>query len=332
MNILVTGASGRIGANVVLKLVSEGHRVRSLVRPDSPRISKLARFDTEILPVDLADRAALEKSISGMDAILHAGAHLGGGVSEQFDVTLGSTFTLLEAARRHCPDLRRFVLISSTAVYEGTAYRPDPILEHEASYALSGLYAAAKISSEAFCIAYHRRYGMPVCSLRFPVTFVGRELLPAFEVETHLGALTACADLSASEAACKERLERLKAEGRRWVIPLNPEPPHLPWKRHWCDVRDAVEGCLLALTQDNAAGHSFNIMSQPLEYDRAVKHLAKISGESFGEAIFPEAYRYEFSLQLARERLGFKPQCTPEQMAEDAWRQARGEDIGVLAP
>ena len=39
--ILVTGATGRLGANVVKQLVERGDDVRALILPDDPKKSKL---------------------------------------------------------------------------------------------------------------------------------------------------------------------------------------------------------------------------------------------------------------------------------------------------
>ena len=56
MRVLLTGATGRIGANVAKRLVEEGHHVVAPVRPDTDRLEKLAHLDLDVRMVDLRDR------------------------------------------------------------------------------------------------------------------------------------------------------------------------------------------------------------------------------------------------------------------------------------
>ena len=109
MKVLITGATGRIGANVAKRLVEEGHQVVAPVRPDTDRAEKLAALDLEIRRVDLQDREGITECVKGMDAIVHLGVKLRGPNNyEQLDINLAPTFTLLEAARQHCPNLHSF--------------------------------------------------------------------------------------------------------------------------------------------------------------------------------------------------------------------------------
>src|SRR5579864_6117616 len=126
MRIVVTGASGRIGANIVRELIERGHTIRAAVRPATPRAEKLKRFAVEVVEADLLDRAALERSVEGCDAVVHNGVIFTDDPARMVAGGLEATATLLEAARKQ--GCSRFVFISSTSVYEGTAYRPgDPI-------------------------------------------------------------------------------------------------------------------------------------------------------------------------------------------------------------
>src|SRR4051812_44356006 len=121
MKILLTGATGRIGANVAKRLVEEGHHVVAPVRPDTDRAEKLQSLDLELRRVDLRDREGLTecvKGLNGLDAVVHLGVKLRGPDNyDQLDVNLAPTLTLLEAARRFCPNLQRFVYGSSDVLW-----------------------------------------------------------------------------------------------------------------------------------------------------------------------------------------------------------------------
>jgi nucleoside-diphosphate-sugar epimerase len=346
MNVLVTGASGRIGANLVAALAREGHSVRGAVRPGSPRRAKLEALvaslpvrhaRASVVEADLVDRDALERLVAdgpGGEAIVHNGVVFTADPALMVKGSLEATAALLEAARQQgCP---RFVFVSSASVYEGTAYRPgDPVREEEAvPDVLGGVYGACKLAAEALCAAYHRQHGLPALSIRLPMVVAGQEFLTGgFLLETWL-ARTPDPDPSPEMSAWRLALERAWAEGARLVVPLNRDGS--AWKRHYLDVRDAARAVALSLTAPEAPGRSYNVASVPVRYDEAVTALSPLSGWQAARIPFPLAeqqYRYAFSLARAAEFLGYIPALTGPQMITDAWRHRQGEEVpGLVAP
>ena len=70
---VVTGGTGFIGAAVVRRLVSAGHRVRVLARPGNPR-QLLAGLPVEIAEGDLGDTASLARCLRGCRLLFHVAA------------------------------------------------------------------------------------------------------------------------------------------------------------------------------------------------------------------------------------------------------------------
>jgi len=70
---VVTGGTGFVGAAVVRRLVSAGHRVRVLARPANSR-RLLAGLPVEIVDGDLADAASLERCLQGCRLLFHVAA------------------------------------------------------------------------------------------------------------------------------------------------------------------------------------------------------------------------------------------------------------------
>ena len=76
MKILVTGGTGRIGANLVVRLLDAGHSIRSFVYPgDASRAGKLDAYDgVETVFGDLRNPDDVGKAVAGVDAIYHLAA------------------------------------------------------------------------------------------------------------------------------------------------------------------------------------------------------------------------------------------------------------------
>ncbi len=334
MQVLVTGATGRIGANVVKRLLEDGHAVRAQVRPDSDRAAKLHGLDVEVCAVDLCDRDGVSALVPGMDAIVHLGVKLRGPSNlDQLDVNIAPTLTLLEAVRTLEPGLQRFVYGSSDVLYPHTGWMPEPIQASDIFHRPVGMYAVSKVAGECMVHSYHHQYGIPTVSLNIPMTFAGRELMgeraPAFSpyLDDRLEA-AAHQPPSADRDRCLAELRRHQAEGKRLVVPLCPEGP--AWKRHLGDVRDVAAACALALSAPRAVGHAFVIMSDALDDGVGVPHLAQFTGMDYAEVVFPRAEYYWYDMAKTRELLGYRSAYDSCRILEDAWRDQQGEDIGVI--
>jgi dihydroflavonol-4-reductase len=71
--VLVTGATGFVGAAVARALLARGRKVRALCRPNSDR-RNLAGLDMEIVEGSLEDSASLAGAVTGCGALYHVAA------------------------------------------------------------------------------------------------------------------------------------------------------------------------------------------------------------------------------------------------------------------
>lgn len=334
MKILITGATGRIGANVVKRLAERGDSLRCVVRPSTDRLEKLQQFHVEIVRVDLRDREGLTEQVKGVDAIIHMGVKLRGPTNyEHLDINMAPTLTLLEAARLHAPNLQRFVYGSSDTLYPHTGYMPDLITAKDIFTRPRGMYAVSKIAGEAMVQSYYQQYGLPTVSLTIPYTFCGREFLGERVlaisplIESHIQDLQKRNPTPELERTLAE-LQSHYDKGKRLVVPFCPEGP--AFKRHLGDVRDVVTATECALDTPTAIGKAFVIMSKPFKFDEAVPHLSRISGLDHIEVQYPFAEYYEYDMTDTQQHLGYVAQYDGKTMLEDAWRHKQGEDIGVV--
>jgi len=74
-NVLVTGASGFVGSNLVEALLARGDRVSCLVRKTS-NLDRLRPLDVELVQGDVANRDSLRRAVAGKEVVYHAAGSL----------------------------------------------------------------------------------------------------------------------------------------------------------------------------------------------------------------------------------------------------------------
>lgn len=132
MRVLLTGGVGFIGRHVLRELLDRGHEVRVLdsLRPDVHRDGGPTSLEGAELQVgDVRDRAATERALSGVEAVLHLAAKVGLGVDvndlpDYASSNDAGTAELLACMARR--KVSRLTLASSMVVYgEGVGHCPE---------------------------------------------------------------------------------------------------------------------------------------------------------------------------------------------------------------
>ena len=256
LHLVVTGATGFLGAQVVAAALARGHRVTAATRrggSDAPMAWDRAEGLVRIV-ADLATEAgatALENAIAEADAVIHAAARLSGDDAEHARDTVAPTERLLAALSRrtdaagHAP---RLILVSSFSAYgyaalpdgaqldETTPLEPDP--------AIRDPYTRAKLAQERAAMAAVQQSGLTVRALRPGVIYgegrlwtprlgvplgplflrVGRARVPGISVEACAAALVRAAEtpMGPSDIPLPQGL----AQGSFEAINLvEPDPP-----------------------------------------------------------------------------------------------------------
>ena len=191
--ILITGAAGFIGANLVMKLIRIGEPMKlvgldnmndyydvSLKEYRLAEIEKLVAENPQIkwtfVKGDLADKALIDKLFEDykFDIVVNLAAQAGVRYSiTNPDAYINSNiigfYNILEACRHSYDDgakgVEHLVYASSSSVYGGNKKVPfstDDMVDNPVS-----LYAATKKSNELLAHAYSKLYNIPSTGLRF---------------------------------------------------------------------------------------------------------------------------------------------------------------------
>lgn len=180
MTVLLTGGSGFLGSHIAEQLSRAGRPVRALVRRSSNTRELEALPGVELVQGSVDDPASLERAVHGVTHVIHAAGVVKARSPADFHfVNAGGTVNLLEAVRKHAPDLERFVLVSSLAAVGPSAdgapvacdCKPSPVTD----------YGRSKLGAERAVLA--AKDDVPITIVR-PPTIYGprdREVLTLFK-------------------------------------------------------------------------------------------------------------------------------------------------------
>ena len=169
MRVVVTGGAGFIGANLCRRLLATPG-VDDVVVLDNlvtGNAANIAGLPVRFIEGSILDDAALDDACAGAAAIVHLAA-LGSvprSVADPMASHLSNatgTAMVLEAARRH-GNLHTIVASSSSV------YGSNPVLPKHEDLATRPMspYAASKLATESYTLAWANTYGLPALAFRF---------------------------------------------------------------------------------------------------------------------------------------------------------------------
>jgi len=313
LNVLVTGASGFVGSNIVKYLQENNHSVvatRRSSKPD-PLLDDYLGENIEWVELNTQDK---EKAITiadsySFDGVIHAAFMTPGSAenealraTEILDSNIGGTINTLELALKS--GAKRFVFVSSSGLYPSNGEISKPVAEDSSSPYLnmSGFYRITKISSEKIVERYSQIYPIETVSMRLPVMYGPMER--PTNSRKNMGPIHKLLKLALTQRKKKIRIHGIYYAG------------------DWTYVMDAAQGLVAGLTAKKLSP-IYNIASGTRyrlpEFLDAINNIPGVDvdwvnvkdKETADFAAPVHRMRGHLDIEKARNELGFKPLYDP---------------------
>lgn len=300
--ILVTGAAGFVGSNLVDRLLADGRRVVGVDSFDSfyPEEQKRRNLssavqspDFQLVRADIRDGGALQRLFrqERFDAVAHLAALAGVRPSLErpaaySDVNVHGTGVVLETAAHH--GCARIVLASSSSVYgereDGPFRETDPVTRPISPY------AATKRAAELVAHAFHHAFGQSITCARI-FTAYGPRQRPDLAIR---------------------KFAECMLDGKS--LPVFGDGHSL---RDFTYIDDLIEGLVRALDRDLA----YSILNLGSGHKTSILEVVGLLEENLGcpakiewlPAQTGDVRRTWSDITAAREALGFEPRIPIEE-------------------
>jgi nucleoside-diphosphate-sugar epimerase len=308
--VLITGAAGFVGANLIMSLLEEGVEVQALVRKatDLYRIQGV-KNEIQLIDGNLADSEVIHRIFreARPQAVIHCAFPIGypadvPGREAMLHTGLLGTYHLLLAARDSGVD--KFISIGSSTEYGN---RAEPCREEDMLDPLT-IRGVAKAASTQLCRQFALEYGFPVSILRLYSVFGPWEktsrLIP-----------TACFSAISGK-------------------PMNLTPPG--YSHDFVYIVDVIRACRQVLNLDLAPGEIINIGSgRSHTNEQVVEMVERLSGTMIQKIVgaYPlkilDHPNWVADITRAGERLGWQPSYTLEQGLRETFEWWCGRQAGT---
>lgn len=218
--VLVTGANGHLGNNLVRLLIAKGYQVRASVR-NIKNTKPFEGLDCEVVQADITDKNSMLRALRGVDIFYAVGAVFKlwakNPQEEIYDVNMDGCKVMIEAAAEM--GVKRIVYVSSIAaldytkgipISEGSGYNPDR----------RDMYYNSKNDGEKLAFELAKKYNIELVAV-LPSAMIGGVIADRLSNSNDI----------------------LKA------ILSNKLPIETKITLNWIDVNDVAEGCILAATK-----------------------------------------------------------------------------------
>lgn len=314
MNILITGATGKVGTRLIAYLRTQDKFKNAKLRAlcHNRQIEGI-----DVVKGSISDRDVVKRALDGITHVIHL-ATCKETPDAVMDVAVKGLFWLLEEFRVS-PTADQFILLGGDAAIGHFFYKHDgPVHETQPHMAYPGCYALSKVLEEVMLTQYHIQYGMNVCCLRAPWIMEKDDFKYTLSFGDDVFGGPVWKDLVAPELA-----KKYQADG---TVPLLLDADGTPLKRNFVHLDDLVSAIALAIGNTKIKGKTLNIsMDEPVDYGA----LAKLLNEKYGLASVPIKSEYHSNWMdnsAAKYALDWRPAYDLTRLVASAWDFKRASD------
>lgn len=286
-NILVTGAGGFVGANLVAALENDGAKVFSLVRKqtDLYRLKQI-KSNSEIIVVDLLEHAEVNKVVSSIqpEYVFHT-ATLRSENSWQATLNINGAVIVNLIKAIASPKLKKFIHLGSSYEYGDieTPYKESDAIQPDT------FFGASKAAGTLLLQYLANWEDLPIVTLRL------------FHVYGRM-----------------EPTSRLIPSAIKLILQDKAVPITISnFVRDYIHINDVIDACYKAALHENISGQIFNIGTGiETSNEKIVNDLGALMGKSPKVILggFPsrswERTSWCADISLARKKLGWVPNTT----------------------
>jgi len=313
-HILVTGATGKVGAQFTRRVLRSEHDQNVTIRALCHNRVPAPHPRLETVRGNIADRGTVREAMNGITHVIHC-ATCKETVEDVIDVTVKGLFWLLEECRTSS-SFKQIVLIGGDAALGHFLYpHPVPVTELQKFSAYPGCYALSKVLEEVLLEQYYIQYNLTGCCLRAPWIMEKDD----FKYSLYFGADVfggpRWRDLVGTERAD----EYMKNN----AVPLMLDPEGQPGKRNFVHLDDLVDSMIIALDHPKARQQTFNIcMDEPVDYRQVANCLHESRGMPAVE--IKTSFRSTWlDNSKAKLLLGWRPHFDLKRLINEAWSYHR---------
>jgi nucleoside-diphosphate-sugar epimerase len=314
-HVLVTGATGKVGANFIERVLAEGSggsdvMIRALCHNRLPE----ARPRMEVVRGSISNGDVVRQAMQGITHVVHC-ATCKETPDQVMDVTVKGLFWLLEECRLS-PAFRQIILIGGDAALGHFFYpHPIPVTEQTKHSAYPGCYALSKVLEEVMLEQYFVQYDLSGCCLRAPWIMEKDDFKYTLSFGEDVFGGPRWRDLVGAGRAD----EYLKSG----AVPLMLDPDGKPVQRNFVHVSDLVEAMVLAMDHPKARQQTFNIcMDEPVHYRQVADYLHQTRNLAAVEIKTPFHSTWLDNTK-AKFLLGWRPRVDLTRLIDEAWNYQR---------
>ena len=317
MKILVTGATGKVGAVFLAQFLSDPRFAHSQIRALCHNRTIEASARVEVVKGSIADQEDVARAMDGVTHVLHL-ATVKETPEAVMDVAIKGMFWLLEACRES-PTFQQFLFVGGDAGMGHCVYpHPIPVTEAQRHSAYPGCYALSKVLEEVMLEQYGIQYGLNGCCLRAPWIMEKDDFKFTLSFGEDVFGGPRWRDLVGARMADEYVLSG--------AVPVMLDAEGQPILRNFVHVDDLVQAILAAIDHPKAHQQTFNIcMDEPVNYRVVADHLLRTRGIPSVE-VLTRFHSTWFDNSKAKFLLGWRPAYDTTKLVDASFDHIRFQD------